>query len=55
MTSIADIWLKLQTEIWEIRIVKNVTPFDALVLLTLIPSGTSILSKYSICNIQTLI
>ena len=47
MASIADIWLKRKATNSDIS-------FDALILLTLILSETSILSKYSIYNIQAL-
>ena len=53
MTSIAEIWLKPKT-IYNLRNINSdkYLSFDALVLLTLIPSETSILSKYSIYNMH---
>ena len=43
MTSIADIWLKVKTIIKKYQKWQTSHSFDALVLLTLIPSETSLL------------
>ena len=53
MTAIAEIWLKPKT-IYNLRNTNSdkYLSFDVLVLLTLIPSEKSTLSKYSIYNIH---
>ena len=55
MAPTTGIWLKLKTIIYQISIVKKSDSSDALVLLTSIPSETSILSQHTIYNMQIFI